>query len=82
VGAVVVGLPDADLGQRLHAVVQVVGDTDEDALRTFMADELVRYKHPRSYHLVTEMLRDDAGKVRRSAWRDAEIARLGIVVTA
>ena len=82
VGAVVVGLPDADLGQRLHAVVQVVGDTDEDALRTFMADELVRYKQPRSYHLVTEMLRDDAGKVRRSAWRDAEIARLGISVTA
>ena len=82
VGAVVVGLPDADLGQRLHAVVQVRGGTDEAELRAFMTDELVRYKQPRSYHLVTEMLRDDAGKVRRSAWRDAEIARLGLAVQA
>jgi bile acid-coenzyme A ligase len=81
-GAVVVGLPDPDLGQRVHAVVQVAPGTGEDELRAFLAAELVRYKQPRSYHLVTDVLRDDAGKVRRSAWRDAETERLGLVSVA
>jgi bile acid-coenzyme A ligase len=78
VGAVVVGLPDRDLGAKLHAVVHVLPGTDEQALRDHMAEQLQRYKQPRSYHLVHEQLRDDAGKVRRSAWRDAEIQRLGL----
>ena len=78
VGAVVVGLPDRDLGARLHAVVHVLPGTAEEALRQHMGEQLVRYKQPRSYHLVHEQLRDDAGKVRRSAWREAECQRLGV----
>ena len=70
----VVGLPDADLGQRVHAVVQGTSDIDEDELAAFLASRLVRYKVPRSFHFVDESLRDDAGKVRRSAIRDREVA--------
>jgi len=33
----------------------------------------VRYKIPRSFEFVGEPLRDDAGKVRRSALRDARL---------
>ena len=78
VGAVVVGLPDPDLGQKLHAVVHVRPGLTEEDLRAHMAEQVVRYKQPRSYHLVDQLLRDDSGKVRRSAWRDAEVQRLGL----
>jgi len=72
-GSVVIGLPDDDLGQRVHAVVCLEpGATapTEDELRRFLGERLVRYKVPRSFEFVSELLRDDAGKVRRGALRD------------
>ncbi|MEY2425300.1 MAG: bile acid-coenzyme ligase, partial [Actinomycetota bacterium] len=66
----VIGLPDDDLGNLIHAIVQADPSTfDEDDVRTFLADRLVRYKIPRSFELVTEPLRDEAGKVRRGDLR-------------
>jgi bile acid-coenzyme A ligase len=67
----VIGLPDDDLGNRVHAIVQSDDGTDIDIddLRTHLADRLVRYKIPRSFEFTTEPLRDDAGKLRRSALR-------------
>jgi bile acid-coenzyme A ligase len=62
----VIGLPDEDLGQRVHAVVEVDGDVSDDELRTFLAARLVTYKIPRSFERVDGPVRDDAGKVRRS----------------
>lgn len=69
--AVVVGLPDADLGARVHAIVQPKAGlklTPSD-LQAHMADKLARYKCPETYEFSSEMLRDDAGKVRRSLLR-------------
>jgi bile acid-coenzyme A ligase len=72
--SVVIGLPDADLGQRVHAIVEVSDlDHDVNALRAFLADRLVTYKLPRSIEFTVERLRDDSGKVRRSALRDARL---------
>jgi len=63
----VIGLPHDDLGNAVHAIVQADAATfDEEGVRAFLAERLVRYKIPRSFELVTEPLRDDAGKVRRS----------------
>lgn len=72
---VVVGLPDDDLGHRVHAVVEVGDEATVTAaeLVAFLADRLVRYKIPRTFELVTSPLRDEAGKVRRSVVRDARI---------
>jgi bile acid-coenzyme A ligase len=71
--SIVIGLPDADLGQRAHAIVQTAEDsrtrTDAEALCAFLADQLVRYKIPRSFEFTDQHLRDDAGKVRRSQLR-------------
>lgn len=70
--AAVIGLPDEDLGHRIHAVVQVDGrgSVTQDELRAFLADRLVQYKIPRTFELVDWQVRDDAGKVRRSALRE------------
>ena len=70
----VVGLPDEDLGERVHAVVDVAeADVTEAELLAHVARRLVRYKVPRTIELVREPVRDEAGKVRRSALRTARL---------
>ncbi|WP_172651903.1 AMP-binding protein [Rhodococcus opacus] len=73
--AVVIGLPDDDTGNRLHAIVhtgQSSGVTEAE-LREFLAGRLSKHKLPATLELVHESLRDDAGKVRRSALRAARL---------
>jgi bile acid-coenzyme A ligase len=74
--SVVIGLPDVDLGQRVHAIVEVrdVSVFDVPELQRFVAERLARYKLPRGIELTQERLRDDSGKVRRSALRDQRVA--------
>lgn len=73
----VVGLPDADLGQSIHAVLQLREDADASstlaALPTFLADRISKPKHPGSYEIVSDAVRDDAGKVRRTMLRDERV---------
>jgi bile acid-coenzyme A ligase len=67
----VIGLPDEDLGSRIHAIVHTDDGSpiDVDELRAHLAERLVRYKIPRDFEFTDEPLRDDAGKLRRSALR-------------
>ena len=71
--SVVLGLPDADLGGRLHAIIEVDPATDADAviasLPHFLGDLLSKYKHPETYEIAHDSHRDDAGKVRRTMLR-------------
>ena len=69
-----IGLPDDDLGSRVHAIVQPREGLTEADLRAHVAGLLVTYKQPRTYEFVTENIRDDAGKVRRTQLRDERIA--------
>jgi bile acid-coenzyme A ligase len=57
----------------VHAIIEVRRDAslDLDALRDFLTQRLVTYKLPRSFETTFERLRDDSGKVRRNALRDA-----------
>ena len=64
--AIVVGLPDEDLGQKVHALVDAPKGLTQEDLCEYLSEELVRYKIPRSFEFVNEPLRDDAGKARRS----------------
>lgn len=67
---VVVGRPDADLGERVHAVVDVgEHDVSEDVLVAWAAREFDPEARPRSWTVVHEPVRDDTGKVRRGRWR-------------
>ncbi len=72
----VIGLPDDDMGQRLHAIVDVGPDgsgTDEARIREHLAEQLVHYKIPSTIELVNTLLRDDAGKMRRAALREERL---------
>ena len=72
--SVVIGLPHADLGNTVHAIVDVPeGNISESELLEHLADRLVRYKLPRSIEFVSEPLRDDAGKVRRKLLRESRV---------
>ena len=68
-GACVIGLPDDDLGNVVHALIHPTSDVTDDELRSFLRDRLAPYKIPKTFERVTEPLRDDAGKVRRGALR-------------
>jgi bile acid-coenzyme A ligase len=69
----VIGLPDDDLGQRVHAIVQAEASVTTSELVAFLEGRLVRYKVPRTFEFVDQPLRDDAGKVRRSALRSERV---------
>jgi bile acid-coenzyme A ligase len=70
----VIGLPDDEYGNTVHAVVQVAGPVDIAALLVHLADRLTPAKLPRTVELVDYPLRDDAGKVRRSEVRARRLA--------
>ena len=77
---VVVGLPDPEFGQRVHAIVELDPAANAqaiaDAMGDFLSDRLSRYKHPESFEIVSVGLRDDSGKVRRTLLRDERAAWL------
>ncbi len=66
----VIGLPDDDLGNIVHAVVEADQYTiSRDELLSFVAERVARYKVPRSIEYTDQPLRNEAGKLRRSALR-------------
>jgi len=67
--AIVIGLPDEDLGAVPHAILKLeagAGAPDIASLRDFAGARLARNKVPRSFEFTDQPLRDEAGKVRRS----------------
>ena len=70
----VIGLPDDDMGNLAHGIVDAPDGIDLEALQAYLADTLSRYKIPRTFEVVTEPVRDDAGKVRRSQLRADRIS--------
>ena len=75
--SVCVGLPDDDLGQRVHAILELQPGGEAPGageLRSFLSERLAHYKLPFSYEVSALPLRNEAGKVRRSALRDERVA--------
>ena len=74
--AIVIGLPDADLGARVHAIVKLEQGAAANAeeLLDFAGEKLVAHKLPRTIEFTAEPLRDEAGKARRSQLRAERIA--------
>jgi bile acid-coenzyme A ligase len=76
--AIVIGLPDPDLGARIHAVVRLEqgAEASADDLLAFARGRLLAYKLPRTVEFTCAPLRDEAGKARRSQLRADRIAAM------
>ena len=71
---VVVGVPDYDMGELVHAIVSFREPCPSAAeLDKYARDRLAGYKCPRTYGFTPVALRDDAGKVRRSLLRQKHL---------
>jgi bile acid-coenzyme A ligase len=76
---VVVGVPDAEWGRRVHAIVvprqeQTDSQAFVDDLNRWSRQRLSSAKRPKTYELVDAMTRNEAGKVRRSQLAAARAA--------
>jgi bile acid-coenzyme A ligase len=74
----VIGLPAEDLGERVHAIIQLRNGEPLDlaALVAHVESRLSKFKRPASYEVSDTPLRDDAGKVRRSLLKTERLAWL------
>jgi bile acid-coenzyme A ligase len=73
----VIGLPDEDYGSVVHAVVQNTAPVTAEELQDHLRTRLAPYKIPRTVEFAAEPLRDDAGKIRRSALREERLRPAG-----
>lgn len=65
---VVIGMPDPDWGQRVHAVVELSkgAEISEEALEQICRENLAPHKRPKAFEFVDRLPRTDAGKIRRA----------------
>jgi len=69
--AAVVGVPDDEWGEAVHAVVVPAGSSvEESSLRAFADERLAGYKKPKSYEVAASLPTTDLGKVDRNAIRE------------
>ncbi|MEX0284018.1 MAG: class I adenylate-forming enzyme family protein [Paracoccaceae bacterium] len=69
----VIGKPDPEWGEAVHAVIQTVdgADLDRDALTAHCRERIAGYKRPRSYEFVSAMPLSPAGKILKRDLREA-----------
>ena len=68
----VIGVPHADFGEAVVAVVVPEQDSDigEDAITASIAPQLARFKHPKRVVLVDALARNTMGKVQKGVLRE------------
>jgi acyl-CoA synthetase (AMP-forming)/AMP-acid ligase II len=69
--AAVIGVPDDEWGERVHAVVapRAGGALDADALDAFVAGRLAGFKRPRSWDFRADLPRTETGKLLKRVLR-------------
>ena len=76
VEAAVIGMPDADFGETVHAyvVVKDANVTNED-LHAYCAEHLAKYKIPRKFEFLEELPKNTTGKILRRSLKDQALAK-------
>lgn len=89
----VIGVPDEEWGRRVHAIIQPTDPAHPPAvtdLDAWARERITSYKVPKTYEIVAELPRNEAGKIRRSAlvterasgWNPAMVSARGTPLPA
>ncbi|WP_019414509.1 fatty acid--CoA ligase family protein [Paenisporosarcina sp. TG20] len=69
--AAVIGLPDIDFGEAVHAYVVVKDESlNQEALHEYCGKHLAKYKIPRSFEFLKELPKNTTGKILRRSLKD------------
>ena len=74
---VVFGIPDAEFGERLVAVIEKRGVADGEVIAAHLVSRLANYKLPRVYEFVDHLPREDSGKVKKQLIKQEYLAKHG-----
>lgn len=77
VESAVIGVPHADFGEAVVAVVVVDGDIDEAGILAAIAPDLARFKQPKRVIIVEALTRNTMGKVQKKALREQYAGVMG-----
>ncbi|MEZ5498674.1 MAG: AMP-binding protein [Steroidobacteraceae bacterium] len=72
----VFGVPDAEYGERLIAVVDAQEQVSEQAVRGFLDGRIARYKVPREIIFDHDLPREDSGKIKKRLLRSRYLERM------
>ena len=74
---VVFGIPDAEFGEKLVAVIEKTGITDAEEIAAYLMTRLAGFKVPRIYVFVDHLPREDSGKVKKQIIKQDYLAKHG-----
>ena len=66
----VVGLPDDDFGERVHAFIVAESDIDLIDLATYARSQLAAFKVPKQFEVIDALPRNTMGKIQKTMLRD------------
>ena len=72
---VVFGIPDAEFGEKLVAVIEKKGVADGELIAAHLVSRLANYKVPRVYEFVDQLPREDSGKVKKQLIKQDYLAK-------
>jgi len=73
----VFGIPDAEFGEKLVAVIENRGIADGDTIAARLMTRLADFKVPRVYDFVDRVPREDSGKVKKQLIKQDYLAKHG-----
>ena len=72
---VIFGVPHPDFGETLVGVIETQATLNEESVKRFLHERLAAYKIPRYIHFVSELPREDSGKIKKRFIKEDFIAQ-------
>ena len=72
----VFGIPDAEFGEKLVAIIENTGMLDKDEVVAYLKIRIADYKVPGIYEFVDRLPREDSGKIKKKHIKEEYLAKL------